>query len=201
MYKIETKSKEIFRDVVKTLIVIPYSTHIFMLANGVSPADFDNLEEKYLEECKQHKIIPFSSVGLDYDSASDLFIPQSNQNILHLYRSFSQIRLRQTTEALLKGGKIHRLTIQIPDIGLKPSYEKGFQKLRDGFLDVVLENEYQFYNGDLWIKEFGTSQPSHLSLKTENGISRLELELAKGFTVPYREKLTEWFNQLSARYS
>jgi len=195
--KIAVVSQELFTEAIRTLPLSPEHVELTMLANGIVPEYKEDRREEYVAKCLEQDIIPFSGITFEYNEKENLFVP-TEQKIVSCEES--------TTRKAVEGGKFNKLDIKTWIRSPSQSFE-DFKK-EGGFLDLLLENGYQFYYGDIWLNHMhfrgynaGDSKDGGLVLSAGYiGIKGLELELWSEIDSGDEKKLVNWFSELKDKY-
>ena len=201
--KIRTRSPEIFSEAINSLPLLPKYAKIEFLADGIC-LPFDNKierEKRYLSECSQKRVIPFSRIELEYSVNKETFVPKASFHapILRVPRGNSYIsNMENAVKSLIKGKRIHEICINTEE-GL--GIEEIFEEFRKSLLNTFLEQNYQINEGCL---EFGLrSEHRNTSLvfrTNASGVRGLNLMLKDDLPSEKIEKLKSWFNELKDRY-
>jgi len=191
--KIEKPSYKLFTEAIRDLDVLPAYFDIEMLADGILyPKYKDETDKKrYLSECEEKRVVPYTVIKLVYDISFKLrFVPPVFTD--PVIRS----RKKEDIERLIKGGRIHKINFEAK----APAFE-GFEFFRDEFLDTMLKNGYQPYEGELILNYFLDHESDRISFGMDGFNRGLELELQSDKLS--KEELREvlvWFSLLKRKY-
>lgn len=206
--KIEKTPPKLFEEVVKTLPCEPKYFKITAIANGIYlPGNtMEDAWNKYISDCTENKIIPSSSIKLEYKHDIGIFIPVPFEEIVEIYKDYSMETMeRKNTiiRKLFEGGKVNVMKFE----SHVPAQE-GFQKFRDEILDMLLTNDYRITYGDLWLNakhskqhyEEGYYKKDGLVFTATKDATRLGLSISDDAQKAEKKQLVSWFNQLNKKY-
>ncbi len=172
-FKIEKASPELKLKAIKTLPMDPYETHLYLFANGTRNslrAHFDSDEKKkYVSECINNKVMPFTGIKIGYDL---------NDNILIGKPTGGEI------EDLLRGGRFQQVL-------LETRQERAFKKFKDTLLNGIIESGYHVGNG--FIHFASEEKPIH-SIVIDEDLKLLTNANSRGI-----DKIMSWFKGLSEK--
>ena len=199
--EIKVESQELLQEIIKTLPSEPEYFTIEMKAKSVSLPQYkeEGGEERYLLECSKNNIIPFSTYKFEYSHITGLFESKFDNNLTSIREQQSEKKKKAIMNGLVKGGRIGRFEFEI---GI--SAQQGFKKFRDEILNMLLENDYQIDEGDLWLSwgrhtgyNEGYYRTGGLRFNIRKGV---ELELNGETSEEAKSKYIEWFNKLAVKY-
>jgi len=194
---IENPSQELLRRTIESVPLIPPCGNISFIADGLvmgnAPAGITE-EELYFSDCEKANIIPYSHIRLGYDNNSKSFTSKPT------YRSEKIIPSKQkSVEGLLKGGRMHIISIDTGDDYLQ---EEGFKKFKE-FMPMLLGNSYEISNIDFWLTTYslrgyneGTYADTVLSYKRELDKKKLSLKIGHRISDENKENVISWFEEL-----
>ena len=212
--KISNVPYELFLSVVDTVPFPPKFIEASFLAGGVSPPerygeDSNKDRERYLKECKQNGIIPFTNLDFQYDRENQLFVPDRHQDKINTSKYFSGEQAKSNEiDALFKGGKIHRFEFKSLVSDFDESMFPEFKKC----LENLSREDYQMMHADLTLEvysrrgygegTFGDSEIYLETLRKDPLERRVRVKLGgRNTSDEMKEKVTEWFEGLKQKYS
>lgn len=211
--KINNSSQELFQEAVRTLHLQPEYAEISMVARGVSlpkrGEEAGEAERRYISECVENNIIPFSESKLYYGRREGLFVPRAERGIdIRLYEELSDQGRKEAVDMMLKGGKPSRIKFEMEQDVLIHPVQTGFSFFRGEFLDTMVHNGYQLEKGDLWLSQGYSHQHYSEGYRRGGGLSfdvdgirkGLELQLPRTMPEEDNKKLVGWFNALKEKY-
>ncbi len=210
--KIENNPRWTFRQVIKTLPLMPYELIIQMNANGISiPSESEEQEERHREyvfRCVKEKIIPYSEMKLEYRECEGI-LPTFSPSNFSAYPNRHSLRFIEDRilHGIFNGDRVNKVVVYSQS---SPGYlrngpgsgEKGFIKFRDSLLDMFLERNYEPTYARLLVPD--SDRCSLLEFKreeindTKKGV--LELDWVDNVDKDRREILKVWFKNLKEKY-
>jgi hypothetical protein len=148
---IRANSPELFSELIMKVPVTPEYAELTFSAKGVMlPKDNDcDDESRYIKECFEKHIIPYSEINLSYNEHVNTFTPQSRRSeLIHLSEGYSTLRNIASIEGLLSGGQIHMVNLDTKRFDLA---EASFQHLKEYFMCNLSNRDYQAHAGELWL--------------------------------------------------
>ncbi len=195
-------SQELFREAVETIPShIEYAGLEFTYA-GIPRFGYEDDEKKYVSECVQQGVMPFSQLKLNYKSDFKCFILETsfNENFLGIDRNSTEEIKNASFNGMLKGGKIHSMETLVGD----GHNLLKFEDFKEEFLKKFLEAGYHLSGGDFWLSSYhltgynqGNYRESGMLLEHRKGI---ELQLEKYPNADGKQRLVEWFTQLTEKH-
>lgn len=200
---IQNPSQELLKAALKTIPDPVNVGTIVFAANGVAP--FDGLKysegdrcQKYINECLEHKITPFTHLTLQYNANRGQFlqhVPVGDSGLIQFYSQSTPEHYSAAIKALLSGSKIHLLTYDTTE------YVEGrsaFRLLQNEIIDLLASHNYKLQEGRVEIGHYD----SHLSFRTGSEKGRLRLNQASSvmdeFLLPAH--LSDWFIDLAQKH-
>ena len=185
--KIANTSPELFLEAVRTLPVEPEYSDLDFLAYGISISS----NEEYFAECRRRNVMP-ARVELEYSSSKKLFLPSWGGKFALTYPHLES-GCEQALKGTLHGGKIHQISIK--------TGPGEFKFFREGFLDNLLQEEYQLAQGDIWITTYRLGEYSGGGYGRDTGLSfgrrkGMDLDIKEGM-----DDIKAWFKELQRKYS
>jgi len=179
--RINVVSQPLFLEAIKTLPVSP---------------EFAEIRLKAVKGLFQGRIVPNWKIKLKYEYNMG-FVPSSYDG-LHLTDASPKSSID-----LIAGGRISDIELEMR-IGVA---QEGFKQFRDSLLPALIHNKYDLFWGDLVISTYhltGYNQGDYRSggLRFDAGWIHkgLELDLDSEMPEEQRNKLKDWFSQLSKKY-
>ncbi len=151
-------------------------------------------EERYLWECTEKQVLPYTVLAVEYDAKQKRSRHWIEQVRPDTHRE--SVGEREVGQGMLAGGKIHLLKLEIGEI----KDEETLQHVAEQLLPDFAAQRYVLHHGDLWLTRYrmcpdvygrGTSvllqSPTPLELR---------LELASPISGQEKERLEEWFERV-----
>lgn len=191
---IDNPSQELFLEAFKSVPIEPcYSTLVFN-ADGVKNQDYWNWstdDKKYLEECDNKGIIPFSFVRFEWDFNEGLFKPRA-----FLSDSILTNSSPEGIKGLIKGGRVHKIM-----------FTNGYREAVNDQLPFLLEQNYKINSGDIALSLYhltgynqGYYPDTQIIFDLENHRNGLELKMGSNISQEDELKVKSWFNRLYNKY-
>lgn len=193
---------ELFLEVMSSVPIEPKYADVIFLAHGIfPPSDIDNKEKtRYLNECREKGIVPFTTLEFGYNEKKGLFLPELSPTRYYNPSNLDEVNL------LFKGGKNYRFEFRT-----KPHEFEEFKKN----LPSLLQEDYKLMDADLYLTTYrltgytqGTYGDARIFLKSfhslETDVEKRKLEVELGRIETSNEdnkKLINWFNILKEKYS
>ncbi len=207
---IETEVENFFKHI---LISLPFSPQYAKFRAVPQDIPDCNMEKstikKYLKQCREKNIIPFSKTEVEYDNDLKIFIPGSidiENNVSRLKyddeKSYLKI-IKNILDAQLSKGKPHTVHIEI---GIPA--ENGFKSFGEILYDELLNKGYVIEYGDIWLTskhsnqhyDKGWSGVSTMTLSMEDSKYSLDLYLRKNDIELSDTDINGWFANLKEIY-
>lgn len=205
---LDKATQEQFANLLRTLPLSPKKTNVIFAAHGLAlpghlkgEYGYPEGEERYLSECDDYGVMPYSSIALRFYSHE--FSSEPNRSywspridpLFELQPNNTRKKKDRTLQGMIVGGKIHRVTIQVEGT----SSLAGFKSFQDGLLDQFLEGEYHLESAQLDLTQVAVG--SHYTKRDESDAQLLlrtsspAVRLTFGGSDHLREKLEPWFQQ------
>lgn len=184
--KITKVSQELFVEAIKTFPVDCSNMEFRMYAKTPDFPIKDDSEERYVSECLENNIIPFSLVEFRYRQDKGLFVPDD----FRIYHD----KISESIQKLLEGGKFNQ--VEIKNYTDSCAAFEEFRK-ENGLLDLMLSKNYKLSSGDI---EGNYGNSNLIFFAKYMGRKRLELVLGYKLADEGREKLVGWFKELEDKY-
>ena len=180
--------------------------YVILKFNGInSPGLVDDIKRKrkYLDDCSENNILPFSRMKYQYGPQSEVFIVDevriSSYKLSTIEPNLTKKLLyRKSNRIFLDGGKVNEIEVSIDS-------QKAFEVFRGEFLDILLDKGYELQEGWFYTGDnigaggllFGINNNNRVGYKKEKG---LELKFRNNLPEENKIQLTNWFNQLVEGY-
>ncbi|PIN93187.1 hypothetical protein COU56_03820 [Candidatus Pacearchaeota archaeon CG10_big_fil_rev_8_21_14_0_10_31_9] len=199
--RIDNVSRELLLEAVRTVPITPKYSEIVLAADGIlSPQGKSESELKYIAECRDHGVMPFSNLRFEYKYNHDLnksiFIPNYDgifsPGILGI--SPKSGSFDEVIQGLIDGGRFHNI-----------HFENGFVKFRDEFLQGLLEKRYEINSGDLTLATYSLTgynegEYTDTTIKFGGFTSGFKLHIGHELPGGKTEELSSWFGGLYDKY-
>ncbi|NOQ38280.1 hypothetical protein GQ472_05305 [archaeon] len=207
---IKTEVETFFKHILINLPLSPQYAEFRVVPQDIPDCNMGKKAiNKYLLQCKEKNIIPFSKTEVEYDNDLKIFIPGSidiENNVSRLKyddeKSYLKI-IKNILNAQLSRGKPHTMHIEI---GIPA--EEGFKSFGEILYDELLNKGYVIEYGDIWLTsrhsnqhyEKGYVPVSTMTLSMKDSKYSLDLNLRKNDTEIYDTDINGWFANLTEIY-
>ncbi|MBI4141437.1 hypothetical protein HY484_00760 [Candidatus Woesearchaeota archaeon] len=189
-YELLQPGHDLFMRIIQTLPEKIYEGGIIFVAHGIKVPQRDNFSN-YLKMCASNNVIPFTRIAVEYEDAVELIVPKREADyFVDIDVNFSKEKQEAVSKAILKGGKIHQMSISFP------MFNNRFEQFRKKGLSLLVESCYQISSGKLHFTE-----PNRMGSwsRNESFIEFRNDELGTCFRVVHRPSLDEWVKEVVYR--
>ena len=195
-------SKELFKEVITSIPVVPEYAEISFLADGIKLPKRDDAadESRYVKECFNNEVMPYPNMALPYNEHIGTFIPDfGRRDFISFSKSDSALKTIASIEGMLSGGRIHTINITTKRLDLA---EFAYQHLKQSFMRCLSDRDYVPDEGELWLSsELKKGYDSgHRPLTTINFNSSSGVKLDLYEQDNKLENVFAWFSQLAGKY-
>jgi len=191
---------ELFERIIRELPLVPVHIDLELNAHGIPSSHFEKDHLLHFERCMGFSVTPFSRLKLAYSSHLDYFFPESRlgDEVLKLPDSLTETQRAAVIKALIAGSRYHRISLEI-----KIPAEKGFEKLKDSFLEELLSKSYEIISGEISLLTYGEGNHVDTSLflfTTTDLYRNVELRRGHGLGEGNDKVLDAYFAEMAERH-
>src|SRR3989338_755091 len=209
---IETQNHKLVLKALNTVPIKPVYSSVGLKIDRIPEAPYDDLYtdveymypscgsesgnkytvDRYIKQCLENRVIPFSELGFVYDRDSGIFVPDKLS--VHVdYKKLPKNKISNLYQSYISGGRPHL-------IGVDLDGEEEYNQFCRNFLNYLLERGYKIYNYqlDLLVYQDGTDDVVDSSFEVHmlgNGSYSLDLYLGNLVSNEFAVMFSQWFEE------
>lgn len=195
--QINSPSQELLGAVVQTLPESEFVS-LTLYANGIVPPLRRGNHAQYLKTCSDNKVMPYSRLGLEFDSQTGIYVPDTHRNDLLFDVSLD---LDQQLEVMLSNARGGRFNV-VQLIKRINDDQVAFNQLKAN-ASVFRSEGFNFYDLVVHLDRLYGNPASAIALQHNSHSNRLDLVTKPWFDdepkkIQRQGEYRNWFKQLAA---